>query len=194
MRRGFAPIVIVAIIAAFLIGIGATVAYLKLQSQPTLVTKITYPSEKPQSATATPTPNEFADWKTYENKKYGYSFKYPQQLTVRESEVEGRTNVSIEESGKAILRLEAFWFGRGCGGEITPSEAPNWGRKALLRVGNKSLEVTNFCGSDEYIFYGTSSSGQTIQLDALFIGQSNEKIGKELLKSISGIDNIRTQE
>ena len=54
MRRGFAPIIAIAVVAAFLVGIGATVAYFKIKNQPTLVTKIIYPYEKPQSAIPSP--------------------------------------------------------------------------------------------------------------------------------------------
>ena len=62
---------------AAVIGIGATVAYFKIKSQPALVTKITYPSEKPQVATASPSPDETANWKTYTEQDNSYTFQYP---------------------------------------------------------------------------------------------------------------------
>ena len=46
---------------------------------PVTVTPSTPTTEEP---TATTTPDPTADWKTYENKEYGFSFKYPKDYVV----------------------------------------------------------------------------------------------------------------
>jgi hypothetical protein len=67
------------LIVAVLIGLGALV-FLLLQRGSTTTTQVTTSKTSSPSA-KTPTPSteedETADWKTYENKEYGYSLKYP---------------------------------------------------------------------------------------------------------------------
>ena len=93
MRRGFAPIIIIALIAAFLIGIAATVGYFKLKPQPTTTPQSTSTpadlssdlSAKYLSSVETQVlEDETANWKTYTNIQYSYSLNYPNEWIVKE--------------------------------------------------------------------------------------------------------------
>ena len=83
MRRGFAPIIAIAIVAAFLIGIGATVGYLKLKSKSTSQTQQTTPKASPES-------NSNTSWNVYTNPSFDFSFKYPSNYIKKEIVREGK--------------------------------------------------------------------------------------------------------
>lgn len=81
-QRGFAPILIVLLIA---LGIGGYFVYKNYSNNQTKVTppqQISQPSTSLVSASPVPSDTgEAANWKVYTNIKYGYSFKYPPKLT-----------------------------------------------------------------------------------------------------------------
>lgn len=54
--------------------------------------------------TPTPTPDETADWKTYTNSKYGFSFKYPQEWNIGIPSFEGFEGK--DESNKTLFRAD----------------------------------------------------------------------------------------
>ena len=92
MRRGFAPIIIIALIAAFLIGIAATVGYFKLKPQPTTTPQSTSTpadlssdlSAKYLSSVETQVlEDKTANWKTFSDNKFGVSFKYPPSWKIK---------------------------------------------------------------------------------------------------------------
>lgn len=71
-QKGLAPILIVLILAVLIGG------YLVYQNQPK-------PTPSPQPTNQlSPASDETANWKTYTNSKYGFSFKYPSDLVVSE--------------------------------------------------------------------------------------------------------------
>lgn len=80
MHKGLAPIIAIAIVAAFLIGIGAIVGYFKLKSKPTAKTQQAPSNPSPISAKNPQlfsTPDETTNWKTYADVSNKFSFKYP---------------------------------------------------------------------------------------------------------------------
>ena len=92
MRRGFAPIIIIALIAAFLIGIAATAAYFKLKSKPTPQPQQTTPKASPESGSDT-------GGNVYTNPSFDFSFKYPSNYIKKETEHEGKfTDVQFTSS------------------------------------------------------------------------------------------------
>lgn len=84
MRKGFAPILIV--VAIFFFGIIALVLF-KINYKPSLTDKIISPNNQ-QASSPSPkfTPDETANWKTYVNQKYNYSFKYPAEMITKNDE------------------------------------------------------------------------------------------------------------
>ena len=116
MRRGFAPIIIIALVAAFLIGIGATVGYFQSKSNPRLPGEGDYifPDTNTNPA-ASPVPNETANpdliganWKTYTNKKLQFSVKLPTDLpNPRENILSTRTE--IEFGTVLVINVGVFY-------------------------------------------------------------------------------------
>jgi len=76
-------------------------------------------------AIATPTPDPTASWKTYISAKYGYSIKYPNNVTYQESDflgVKGKTETTIIlQIDKGSLEIAANVGGRG----IAPIKTQN---------------------------------------------------------------------
>lgn len=85
-EKGQALILIVVAILV-LVAIAAGVYYFGKQnsSQPRN-TPIVSESQKPSTPSSTTTKDEFSDWKTYTNKKYGYSVRYPADWLMTEGE------------------------------------------------------------------------------------------------------------
>lgn len=76
-QKGVAPILIVLLIAV--LGIGGYFVY---QNYSTKTTPTPTPYSTPQPSSSST--DETANWKTYENSKYGFSIKYPPELTYEE--------------------------------------------------------------------------------------------------------------
>ena len=77
-QKGFANIVLIILVVVVLAGVAGYFALVK-QS----------PEVAQQTNTPTPTtPNETANWKTYRNDKYGFEFKYPADVQIKEQKSE----------------------------------------------------------------------------------------------------------
>jgi len=118
MRKGFAPIIAIAIIAVLLIGIGAAVGYSKLKNDQ-LERMLgegdyNFPDTNTNPA-ASPVPNETANpdliganWKTYTNKKLQFSVKLPTDLpNPRENILSTRTE--IEFGTVLVINVGVFY-------------------------------------------------------------------------------------
>ena len=82
--KGFAPIVIILIGAAVLALAGGGYWYYRYSP------RINYQNSSPEQPTAT---NETANWKTYQNEKYGFEIKYPNDWKI--SEIIGKDTIDI---------------------------------------------------------------------------------------------------
>src|SRR3989344_572885 len=143
MRKGSAPIIIIALITIFLLGIGATAAYFKLYQKPTPL-----PQSSPdalseiQSPQPTTTPNDTANWKTYTNNKYKYSLKYP-------------TNWNIEDNGNQVtitngeLRFDINPIPQGRGTYFTQTKV------STVTISGIQGKRTNFYTDTNQIFFST---------------------------------------
>ena len=141
MRRGFAPIIIIALIAAFVIGIGATVGYFKLKPKPTVPTSQVQPSPTPAdlSSETQVKDDETANWKTYKNAQYGFEVKYPPQWGV-----EDRKTEFIISDGSLNFYIIPSNAGRGTYFTET--------RKSSIDVSNVKGERTNFLTDNKEVF------------------------------------------
>lgn len=89
-QSGFALPIVIILVVVGLVGLGAVgyYSYKTLQEQKELTkdVKITRSEELTPSPILSPTPTEppeeTADWKTYTNTKYNYSFKYPPECSL----------------------------------------------------------------------------------------------------------------
>ena len=57
-------------------------------------------------ATPTPTPDPTADWKTYTNYDYGFSFKYPTEITVKEEFLYDSKSIFTKSEKPLMLYLK----------------------------------------------------------------------------------------
>lgn len=104
MRRGFAPILVIIIVAIAVIG---AIAYSQFKTKPQI-----QPSTSPFPI------DEKANWKTYENKKYGYSIKYPPRMIISppykslsSAEDSATIDISAADSKKLLMTINSRSFG-----------------------------------------------------------------------------------
>lgn len=72
----------------------------KVKNVETPTTPVATPTPITQQPIATTTPDPTADWKTYENKDYGFSFKYPRDW---EYNVVSNKQVELNKIGKRLV-------------------------------------------------------------------------------------------
>src|SRR3989344_3389964 len=131
MRKGFAAILIVAIVAAIL-GTGGILAYQKLFQKPTA-------SPSPTDETVYTEESRSADWKTYTNTKGKFSFKHPQVYSINEK-INPLASQDYVESYGTIT--------------ISPSEKTLNGTIAITSAKtNKTLTQDNILGNGPNLSY-----------------------------------------
>ena len=144
MRRGFAPIIIVSIVAAFLIGIGATAAYFQFSGPKfeidiapentkylTASSPITTPATQPAQKVET------ANWKTYRNEQYGFEFKYPEKYL---SHPPDSDTVLLLKSDKDAQTwdIRISWYVWDSGVKSI-NELTNLKNSVLLKIGSENV-------------------------------------------------------
>jgi len=145
MRKGFAAILIVAIVAAIL-GTGGILAYQKLFQKPsaspsTANRELTTPTASPSPTDETVYTEESrsADWKTYTNTKGKFSFKHPQVYSINEK-INPLASQDYVESYGTIT--------------ISPSEKTLNGTIAITSAKtNKTLTQDNILGNGPNLSY-----------------------------------------
>jgi len=105
MRKGFAPIVALAIAVAFLIGIGAAVGYFKLKPKPTATPQSTSTPADLSSDTQV-LEDETADWKTYTDPKNIATIKYPQSWSLGTIPIDVLPKESIQTIANFVKEKE----------------------------------------------------------------------------------------
>lgn len=101
----FTKPIIIGLIAVILLAIAATVSYFVLSSNQRKTIS-------PPEPIATPTPDPAANWKTYENTEYGFSFKYPENFIVKESDDSGVFEVDLWKEKEDSPLLFVVLFGK----------------------------------------------------------------------------------
>ena len=104
-KRGNALIIILAILA--MVGLTSTGYFLWLNKQP--ASKPTQ-NPAPQKTDLPTTPDPTANWKTYTNQKYNFSFKYPSSWTISSQGKNDTYNLLLGFSGPDIKNYEVISF------------------------------------------------------------------------------------
>lgn len=124
-----------------------------------------------------------ADWKTYKDNKYSYSFKYPAdwEAKVADPTVAVGVVVSPAKNSNYANAVVSFY-----------SEAPGMGctvagtRSAVdVQIGSQKTMATDFCGA--FYLVTTMAGQQDIQLHIYYPGKDQESVGTQILKSIEGL-------
>ncbi|HWS48509.1 MAG TPA: hypothetical protein VN174_00480 [Candidatus Methanoperedens sp.] len=69
------------------------------------------PSNSKVKISATPTPDFRANWKEYENREYGFMFRYPEKLNaIKDPHFDGRSIVLITDDTRETVTASG-WFG-----------------------------------------------------------------------------------
>jgi len=109
-QKGFAPIIIVLVLA--LLGSLGYIAYLRGYlsfhiPNKTIITPTSYPIETKTSSGTMPTENPAANWKTYTNDQYHFSFKYPEWVILDDKSVAGTAQVLLIAQGFNETKISA---------------------------------------------------------------------------------------
>lgn len=129
-----------------------------------------------------------ANWRTYNSTKYSYSFNYPTSIDVKEEKVNGEINVLVSRDPNDQNMFVIYSEGPGIGcGRTDPSKI----KTTAVNFNNKQLSISNFCGSDAlYTFHAKNSTGRELIVYIYFIGDKNEKTGREILNTITGLEPV----
>ena len=107
-KKNWLKIILFSLIGIFLLS-GTFYAGYWLGTNSNLKTQISKPQLKTQNLTPapkqpSPTPDPAADWKTYRNEKYKYSFNYPPNLNIEDKSVESINQFEIiSQKGRKII-------------------------------------------------------------------------------------------
>ncbi len=106
-RRGFAQIIIVAVIALAIAGI-VVVAYQYFK--PINYPKVAAPNDWQETSSTTPQPaDETENWKTYTSTKWGFKFKYPKDWTIAKERDNGVVIIE-NDNGYGAPEVEFYVF------------------------------------------------------------------------------------
>ncbi len=151
MQRAFAPIIIIVVIAAFLIGIAATVGYFKLKPKPTAPTSQVQSSPTPAdlSSETQVLEDETASWKTYTNREFGYFLKYPNDWAIQISELK---NLPKPQDIPQAQRDKYIYNSDASIGFIPPeSKKTMYGASLVIGVQNNSNKTSIKQWVDNYL-------------------------------------------
>lgn len=121
-QKGLAPILIVVLIAALAAG-----GYFIYKLPRTSVTPPTPQTTPAPSPTPSPSPaltdtEEISNWKTYTNTRYGYSFKYPQDLYLKTPSAVENTVTFLFEKYRGQTLIDQPEFGISASTDGKPLE------------------------------------------------------------------------
>jgi len=156
-------VVIVAVLAVVAYVFGAKLLSVKPTTTPTLtpMVVITPSPTSVVSPISSLTPVDIANWKTFTNEKYGFSFKYPQEYIIKTSDdITGATPfiVFVYPDNTQIKLLLTFSFDQAMKNDLTsksgvatanPPELPN------IMLGTLNYPVTKYLTEEGVPGYGS---------------------------------------
>lgn len=132
---------------------------------------------QPRSVTA-------SEFKTYENKKYGFSFKYPGDWYVDDALESSNAEVLILRSsdglGRLSLGLTLNAYSDGCEGVNLEEN---------FVIGTQSVKLKDYCNRNNFLVQ--SQDGTEFRLATVAWGLLAEDTIKDVLKSVSGLKVVQ---
>lgn len=131
-----------------------------------------------------PRPNASSELKTYENKKYGFSFKYPTHWAVSDFLNDQNMSEVILRDPEGIGRLSLSLMK---GNYSDRCEDANLGESFF--IGDQTVKLRDYCNKEN--FYLQSQDGTSFVLSTAVWGLLAEDTVKDVLKSLTGLKVIR---
>lgn len=176
MKKGFASIIILLVIA-FIILITGVMIYQKVLAPKVNTTP---------TPTASPTPDTTAGWRGYTNETDDYTLKYPTSWNVKEETVTpGFRLLLTNQTNTQEIGIDSYINPFGC--EPEPGEPTLIIRRHQVYIGNTLTEITNFCGGDSYFINMKNKKDKDLQLILTLKEYQLDKDTEKILQSLKGL-------
>lgn len=132
-------VVILLVILGLLVVAGAVYAAFEMGKKQISPNVVTEPTIIPQTTEVSPAPDETANWQTYTNPVYHYSFKYPSTWKISFEDTYQYTNVTVKSPAEESVNVMKFT------NSSKSEDKENWTKSISLDSSNYLLVAFSHC-------------------------------------------------